>query len=111
MQRIRRLFRPRQDRFLQLLIQQAEFAVDGSEIPSGIFMGVDITAAALVAGDVVNNPVIYSGLKFDAAKLVFDNGNDTLATLTATGRTIRAELELMDLVAQTVDVTTNFENA
>ena len=32
MQRIRRLFRPRQDRFLQLLIQQAEFAVDGSEM-------------------------------------------------------------------------------
>lgn len=86
-------------------------AVDGSEIPSGIFMGADITAAALVAGDVVDNAVIYSGLKFDEAKLVFDNGTDTLDTVMATGRTIRAELELMDLVAQTVDVTTNFENA
>jgi predicted phosphate transport protein (TIGR00153 family) len=32
MGRIRNLFRPRQDRFLQLLIQQAEFAVDGSEM-------------------------------------------------------------------------------
>jgi len=32
MHRIRRLFKPRQDRFLQLLIQQAEFAVEGSEM-------------------------------------------------------------------------------
>jgi uncharacterized protein Yka (UPF0111/DUF47 family) len=32
MHRIRKLFRPRQDRFLQLLIQQAEFAVEGSEM-------------------------------------------------------------------------------
>jgi uncharacterized protein Yka (UPF0111/DUF47 family) len=32
MHRIRNLFRPRQDRFLQLLIQQAEFAVEGSEM-------------------------------------------------------------------------------
>ncbi len=86
-------------------------AVDGSEIADGIFMGADITAAALVAGDVVDNPVVYSGLKFDEAKLVFDNGTDTLDTLTATGRTIRAELELMDLVGKANDVTTNFENA
>ena len=86
-------------------------AVDGSEIPDGIFMGTDILAATLVAGDVLDNPVIYSGLKFDEDKLVFDNGTDTLDTLTATGRTIRAELELMDLVGQSVDVTTNFENA
>ena len=85
-------------------------AVDGSEIPSGIFMGTDILAASLVAGDVVDNPVIYSGLIFDQDKLVFDNGTDTLATVLATGRTIRAELELMDLVAQDTDLTTNFEN-
>ena len=32
MHRIRRLFGPRQDRFLELLIQQAEFAVEGSEM-------------------------------------------------------------------------------
>ena len=32
MHRIRKLFRPKQDRFLQLLIQQAEFAVEGSEM-------------------------------------------------------------------------------
>ncbi len=32
MQRIKNLFRPRQDRFLELLINQAEFAVEGSEM-------------------------------------------------------------------------------
>ena len=32
MQRIRNLFRPRQDRFLELLINQAEYAVEGSEM-------------------------------------------------------------------------------
>lgn len=86
-------------------------AVDGSEIPDGIFMGAEILAATLVAGDVLDNPVIYSGLKFDEDKLIFDNGTDTLDTVTATGRTIRSELELMDLIGQSVDVTTNFENA
>lgn len=86
-------------------------AVDGSEIPEGIFMGADIAAADLVAGDVLDNPVIYSGLKFDEDKLVFDNGSDTIDTLLATGRTIRAELELMGLIGQTVDRTTNYENA
>lgn len=32
MQRIKKFFKPRQDRFLVLLIQQAEFAVEGSEM-------------------------------------------------------------------------------
>lgn len=32
MGRLRNIFRPRQDKFLQLLIQQAEFAVEGSEM-------------------------------------------------------------------------------
>jgi hypothetical protein len=86
-------------------------AVDGTEIPEGIYMGADIPAADLVAGDVLDNPVVYSAMKFDEAKLVFDNGSDTLATILPTGRTIRAELELMGLIASPVDVTTNYENA
>lgn len=86
-------------------------AIDGSEIPTGIFMGTGIAAADLVAADVVDQPVIYSGLKFDEAKLVFDDGVTTLASVMSTGRTVRDELALMDLIASPVDVTTNFENA
>lgn len=85
-------------------------AVDGTEIPEGIFMGEDITAAALVAGDVVDNPVVFSGMKFDEDKLVFDNGSDTINTLLATGRTIREELALMTLIGQQTQTASAAEN-
>ncbi len=86
-------------------------AVDGSEIPEGIFMGDDITAAALVAGDVIDNPVIFNGVKFDEDKLIFDDGTTTLDTLLSSGLTIRATLELKTLIAQTVQTSSAFENA
>lgn len=48
-------------------------ATDGTAIPQGIFMGDEITAAALVAGDVVDQPILESGAEFDSAKLVIEN--------------------------------------
>jgi hypothetical protein len=86
-------------------------AVDGSEIPVGIFMGEDITAAALVAGDVVDNPVVFNGMKFDEDKLVFDNGSDTLATVLSTGLTIRETLDKMTLIPQQTQTASAYENA
>ncbi len=86
-------------------------AADGSEIPEGIFMGEEITAAALVAADVVDNPVVFSGMKFDEDKMVFDNGADTIDTLLATGRTIREELALMTLIGQQTQTASAAENA
>lgn len=85
-------------------------AADGTNIPEGIFMGEDITAAALVAGDVVDNPVVFSGMKFDEDKLVFDNGADTIDTLLSTGRTVREELALMNLIGQQTQTASTVEN-
>lgn len=74
--------------------------VDGSELIIGILKAEDIAAATLVAGDVEDNPIIFTGITFDEAKLVFDNGTDTLATVLSTGKTIRDTLHALDLIAQ-----------
>jgi hypothetical protein len=91
-----------------------ETAVTGAAEYFGIYMGADIPAADLVAGDVVDVPVIYSGLKFDEAKLVIEN-TKTLATVigaaTIHAKTVRSALEGQDLIAQPVDTSTNYENA
>lgn len=86
-------------------------AVDGSEIPESIYMGDDIAAADLVAGDVVDVPLVFTGMKFDEDKLVFDNGADTLDTLLSTGKTIREELALLTLIPQQTQTASDFENA
>jgi hypothetical protein len=80
----------------------------------GIYMGPDIAAADLVAGDVVDVPIIYSGLKFDEAKLVIENSKDldtVIETGTIAARTVRSALAVQDLIAQPVDTFTNYENA
>jgi hypothetical protein len=77
-------------------------------------MGAEILAATLVAGDVVDVPIIYSGLKFDEAKLVIENAKTLDTIIAAAGlaaRTVRSALVGQDLIASPVDVTTNFENA
>ena len=52
----------------------SEVAIDGSAIPQGIFVGNDVTAAALVAGDVVDVPVLVGGLfTYDNQQLVIEN--------------------------------------
>lgn len=48
-------------------------AVDGSAIPAGIYIGEPITAAALVAGNVVDCPILTSGARFDEGQLVLEN--------------------------------------
>jgi hypothetical protein len=86
-------------------------AVDGSQNPDSIYMGDDITAADLVAGDVVDTPLVYEGMKFDEDKLIFDDGTTTLDTLMATGKTIREALTLVTLIPQKTDSGSAYENA
>jgi len=68
-------------------------AVDGTAKPAGIYdpegsLG-DIAAADIVAGDVIDVPIIIFGALFDDSKLVIENAL-TLSTIIATG-TIQAE--------------------
>jgi hypothetical protein len=85
--------------------------VDGSEIPVGIFMGDDIAEADIQAGDVEDNPILEHGAKFDDAKLVFDDGSSTLATVLTNGKTVADELETHTLIAVPTQSASSFENA
>lgn len=86
-------------------------AVNGAEIPSGIYMGEDIAAADLVAGDVVDAPIVYTGMKFDEAKLIFDDGSTTLDTVLSNGKTVRDNLALLTLIPVQTQSSTVAENA
>lgn len=51
-------------------------AVDGSNVARGVYIGEDIAAATLVAGDVANCPIVvlgHGGCIADASQLVLEN--------------------------------------
>jgi hypothetical protein len=89
-------------------------AVDGSAETFGIYMGEDIPAADLVAGDVIDLPVVYAGMKFDEANLVFDDTEDLDTVIGATtihAHSVRSALEDQSLIPMSVDLSTNYENS
>lgn len=92
-----------------------ETAVDGSAIPQGIYMGGSIAAADLVAGDVVDVPILEGGaLTIDVQQLVIENSKllTTVITVGTTDlRTVRDHLMAKGIFTEsTVDIT-GFENA
>lgn len=48
-------------------------ATDGSAIPAGIYIGEDIAAETLAAGNVTDCDILTSGARFDAGQLVIEN--------------------------------------
>lgn len=68
-------------------------------IPAGILMvDEDITAAALVAGDVTNQHLLIGGNKYIDEDLIILENSLTLASIvTATGKTVRQHLEDLDI--------------
>jgi hypothetical protein len=92
-----------------------ETAVNGTAIPQGIFIGSDIAAADLVAGDVVDQPILEGGaLTIDVQQLVIENSKllTTVITVGTTDlRTVRDHLMNKGIFTEsTVDIT-GFENA
>lgn len=86
-------------------------AVDGRQIPRGIFFSEDVPAASLVAGDVTGQVIIVAGAAatFDDSLLVIEGGS-TLATVLPGGETLREALYALGFYAQgTIDVS-NLEN-
>jgi len=90
-----------------------ETAVDGTAIPAGIYIGDDVAAADLVAGDVIDAPVLLFGARFADDKLVIENAK-TLATIidvgTVNARTVEDELISISLIPENVIDISNFEN-
>ncbi len=78
--------------------------LDGSHLPAGIYRGTEITAAALVAGDVTGADIIVGGpITFDETNVVFDStGSVTMNTvITSLGVTVRAYLASRGMYAKT----------
>ena len=88
-----------------------EGAVNGAQVPSGIYLGGDILAATIVAGDVVDIPILVGGCcTIDENQLVVE-GTATLDSVLANGKTIRETLYEIGIFAEdTVDID-SFENA
>lgn len=89
-------------------------AVDGSAIPYGIYVGPDIPAADIVAGDIADVQIIVGGgITVDASQLVLENSY-TLAQIVGAGltqATIRDYLVNVGIYVEgTVDITEQ-ENA
>ena len=98
-------------------------ALDGSNTARGIYVGDDIPAATIVAGDVANCPIVVAGsaATFDSSQLVIENSLalTSVASETATGtdangpvhtRLVQDDLAHIGLFAEsTVDID-YFEN-
>ena len=96
-----------------------ETAVDGSAIPLGIFVGTNVTGAALVAGDVVDAPILVGGLALiDVNQLVIENSK-TLATVVPASdatnvyftQTVKDYLANVGIFTEATIATSGFENA
>lgn len=65
-----------------------ETATDGTAIPLGIFVGHEVAAADLVAGDVLQQAIWVGGnITLDGEQLVIENSK-TLATVITVGTTL-----------------------
>ncbi len=90
-------------------------ATDGSAVPQGIYIGESVTAAAIVAGDIVDLNVLLGGaITIDVDQLVIENSLtlDTVITVGTTDlRTVRDHLANRGIfVEDTVDIS-SFESA
>lgn len=69
---------------------------DGSGVPRGIYLGDDIVAADLVAGNVVDVPILVGNARVNESLVVFDDdtldADTVVAPATVEARTARAAL-------------------
>lgn len=62
-----------------------ETATDGSAIPQGVYLGPDVAAADLVAGDISDNQILVGAAFFDTNQLVIENSKTLDTVIEATG--------------------------
>jgi len=85
--------------------------VDGSQLFAGIYVGQDIAAADLVAGDIDDSLILIGGAcPVDLNQIVYEN-SATLTTLQSDGKTIEQAMQSYGIFPMdTVDIS-SFENA
>jgi len=88
-------------------------ATDGTAIPQGIYTGDEITAAALVAGDIPDCMILVYDMEFDESMLVIENSKtlDTVVTVGTTDlRSVRDHLLNHKLLPRLTNTSTAQEN-
>jgi len=91
-----------------------ETATNGSAIPQGVYVGDEVTAASLVAGDVEDASILVGDAILDGNQIVIENSK-TLVTVVTVGttdlRTVEDHLANRGLfIEDTIDID-EFENA
>lgn len=89
-----------------------EAATDGTAIPVGIYLGDDITEAAIIAGDIADILVLIGNAFVDKNQLIIENSKtiDTIITVGTTDlRSVEQHLRDINIyLADTID-TSSFE--
>lgn len=92
-------------------VATAGTGLDGSEIPAAIYIGDEITAAALAAGDVTNCPMLVGGpCNLDSSQIVFENSLTLNTVVTSLHMTIEDALLARGLVPETCVNVAEYEN-
>lgn len=90
-----------------------ETATDGTSNPQGIYLGADIAAADLVAGDVIDSVISVGDAIVDLNQLVIENSKtlDTIIGVTSVNaRTVRDQLAFRGIFAEDTINISSFEN-
>jgi len=91
-----------------------ETATDGTAQPSAVYLGADIPAADLVAGDVEDSIVVLGGsIILDKQRVVIENSKlltTVIAATTVNARTVEDSLNMRGIFLGDSDDSTSFEN-
>lgn len=90
-----------------------ETDVTGAALPQGIYIGADIAAADLVAGDVTDTSILVGSAVVDLNQIVIENSKtlDTvIGATTVEARTVRDQLAYRGIFAEDTVTISNFEN-
>lgn len=89
-------------------------AVDGTALAQGIYIGPDIAAADLVAGDIADASILVGGgFSVDTDQLVLENSltlDDVMGAATIDARTVRDQLAYRGIFAEDTVAISSFEN-
>ena len=96
-----------------------ETATNGTAVPAGIYTGAEIAAADLVAGDVVDIPILIGGAcTVDLAQIVIENSKTLGTIINATGGadniwtpTVKDVLAMRGIFTEETVAISGFENA
>ena len=85
-------------------------AVNGGQKVSGIYLGDEVTAAKIVAGDVPDSAMLVgSNCTVTSSMVIFDDGVTTLDTVLPSGKTVRDELSVIGIFAESTTDIDSFE--